>query len=289
MEYSQRSFSQRYGYEEIPARLKLEELPSEARIRIWNLFYASLKSSRLKLPRRNPVIGSPWGQIFLSLHTDFDCLPRDEWNPEFNYFCGDLRDRIESIPLFNRVFDMIEFVLSHPECPRQFVEQMNSTFEASRLAYTIDFGPPPSIVPAVTPEEGAAVIEALQSLRQAGLGGSATHLRNASARINEGKWADSIRESIHAVESVARQLDPDGARTLGPALNSIERRTPLHPALKSGFQKLYGYTSDEQGIRHALLDEVSSRVGQDEAIFMLSACASFASYLWHKHAEGARS
>ena len=47
--------------------------------------------------------------------------------------------------------------------------------------------------------------------------------------------------------------------------------------------KLYGYTSDEQGVRHAFLDQESSRVGMDEAVYMLGACASFASFLWRKH------
>ena len=112
---------------------------------------------------------------------------------------------------------------------------------------------------------------------------AALHLHNASGCIDAGDWAGSVRESIHAVESVARQLDPDASKTLGPALASIEKRGTLHPALKDAFKKLYGYTSDEQGIRHARLDPVDSNVGMDEAVFMLSACASFASYLWRKH------
>ena len=147
----------------------------------------------------------------------------------------------------------------------------------------IDEEEPPTILPAVTPEEGDAVVESLRTLREAGLGGSASHLRKASECVNRGDWAGSVRESIHAVESVARQLAPE-ASTLEPALTSIEKRGALHPALKGAFSKLYGFTSDEQGIRHALLDETEAKVGMDEAVFMLSACASFASYLWRKHA-----
>ena len=136
------------------------------------------------------------------------------------------------------------------------------------------------------PREGGAVVEALQTLRKAGLGGAASHLRNASECINARDWAGSARESIHAVESVARQLDPAASKALRPALTSLERSGTLHPALKEAFNKLYGYTSDEQGVRHALLDRPDHNVGMDEALFMLSACASFASYLWRKHVEG---
>ena len=210
---------------------------------------------------------------------------QDEWDSEFKRVCKDFRRSIDEPPL-NKVFDLIQFVLRHPQCPREFSRQMKRTFEKCRLAYTIDSGPPPTILPAVTREEGDALIESLQALRDASMSGSTEHLRNASECINAGDWAGSVRESIHAVESVARQLDPDAATTLKPALAALEKRNALHPALKGAFGKLYGYTSDEQGVRHALLDQPQAKVGRDEAVFMLGACASFASYLWRKHAAG---
>ena len=130
------------------------------------------------------------------------------------------------------------------------------------------------------------IVESVQLLRRAGLEGSASHFRRAAEYINSNDWAGSIRESIHAVESVARQLDPKSSGTLRGALAALENRRALHPALKEAFTKLYGYTSNEQGIRHALLDRSSANVGIDEAVFMLGACASFASYLWRKHETG---
>ena len=278
------SFSQAQGYEEIPRPLKLEEFPREARNRIWNLFYAHLRGTTSSVEGFGTYIGGAWRDVFLSVHAELDCLPLDDWETDFELFCSKLRGRIGLDPFF-KVFDLIEFVLQHPQCPPPFVKGMDRTFKVSRLAYVLDTGPPPSIIPAVTPVEGTSVVESLKSLRQAGLGGSTAHLRSASAYINEGKWADSVRESIHAVESVARQLDPNAAQTLGPALKS----QPLHPALKKGIASLYGYTADEQGIRHALLDQTDANVGQDEAVFMLGACASFASYLIRKHVAGAKS
>jgi len=37
----------------------------------------------------------------------------------------------------------------------------------------------------------------------------------------------------------------------------------IHPALEGAFVKLYGYTSDEQGIRHAMTEQ--GDVSQPEA------------------------
>ncbi len=130
--------------------------------------------------------------------------------------------------------------------------------------------------------EGNTVVESLKTLREAALLGSAEHLRKACECVNEGDWAGSIRESIHTVESVARILAPE-AKTLKPALAAIGDQGALHPALRDALNKLYGYTSDEQGVRHPLLDGKRANVGMDEAVFMLGACASFASYLWRKH------
>jgi hypothetical protein len=56
----------------------------------------------------------------------------------------------------------------------------------------------------------------------------------------------------------------------------------MHPAMKKGFTSLYAYTSDEKGIRHALLDDRAAKVDEADALFMLGACAAFVSYLINK-------
>ena len=283
------SFSQAQGYEEIPAPLKLEELPREARTQVWNLFFVHIRRSKttggLDVLDGGPWVTGPWGEILRDKHRSDDGA-LDDWNPEFSRIRRSLREYVEDQP-FNKVFDLIQFVLRHPRCPPEFIKQMKRVFAACRLAYTIDIKRPPTILPAATPDEGNAIVQSLDVLGNAGLNGSASHLRNASACINRGDWGGSVRESIHAVESVARQLDPEAAKTLAPALKSLQRHGRLHPAVTDAFSKLYGYTSDQQGIRHALLDQTDAQVGQDEAVFMLGACASFASYLWRKHAGGA--
>lgn len=52
--------------------------------------------------------------------------------------------------------------------------------------------------------------------------------------------------------------------------------------MKAAFNSLYGYTSDEQGIRHAHLNEPSSKPDEADALFMIGACAAFVSYLINK-------
>ncbi|WP_189488513.1 hypothetical protein [Asticcacaulis endophyticus] len=112
--------------------------------------------------------------------------------------------------------------------------------------------------------------------------GSLKHLVNATEQYNSQKWNDSIRESVHAVESVCKRITDNPKATLQDALKALEsKEIYIHPALKTGLEKIYAYTSDEKGIRHALLDE-NHKCDQADAQFMLGACASFISYLCQK-------
>ncbi len=43
------------------------------------------------------------------------------------------------------------------------------------------------------------------------------------------------------------------------------------------FQKLYNFTNDAAGIRHAMKD--ASTVDQEDAMFMLVSCSAFINYL----------
>ena len=76
---------------------------------------------------------------------------------------------------------------------------------------------------------------------------------------------------------MARIVSNDLKATLRDALSAIEKGGTLHSALKEGFLKLYGYTSDEGGIRHAMLEEPNLNAA-DARYFLLS-CTTFTNYL----------
>ena len=278
------SFSQAQGYEDLPSQLKLEELPEQARVHIWNVFYVHLEDA-LESHVDGDYPTQEWATIMRHFYVWHDFVPLDELDIRYNVVLNDLKNRILRLP-FNQVFDLIQFVMRHSECPDQFTILMKKVFKRCRLAYAITKDNPVTIIPSITNAEGESIVASINELTTAGLAGSASHLRKSAERINNNEWADSVRESIHAVESVARQIAPDKSHTLAQALKSIGTGGSLHPALIEACKRLYGYTSDEEGIRHAMLDRKDSSVGKDEAIFMLGACASFASYLWRKHEAG---
>ncbi len=265
------SFSEAQGLRPLPRQLEPGELNDEARIDFWNAFYSA-----------DTQLFSTWRPIVKRAHIRFFREPLDEFVNDGRYIHPRYKTYMLDRP-YHDVFDLLVFLMRHPHCPATFKAEIKFAFESNRLAYVVDATDPPTIYPATTLEEGKAIISAVQQLNDYGLDGARHHLIQSSAFINQGEWAQSVHESISAVESVARLIAP-GTNTLGAALNQLRRDGLLeHRALEQGLGNLYGYTSNEQGVRHSLLDQGQSNVGQDEAVFMLGACASFASYLWRKH------
>lgn len=186
---------------------------------------------------------------------------------------------------YHEALTLVEYTLRHLKCRSDLRESLLSAFDECEIAYFVeDIGGRPTIVPRASQEAGAATQQALETLREADMDGASAHLRQAAEHINARQYGDAVTDTIHAVESVARRIDPKASRTLGPALDSLEKAGVLnHPALKEAFKKLYGYTNDEQGLRHPLRDKASPDVDLDDAMFMFGACASFAAYLANRH------
>ena len=178
---------------------------------------------------------------------------------------------------FNEIFDFIQFVMRHRARPYDFVQDMRRILRQCRAAYTvIDDGP--TIIPVGSEEEVKALVDAFAATKHEAFPGAGAHLRLAVEALNGGRYADSVRESVHAVESAARVLSEDAKATLAPAVQQLETKLGMHPAFKRALVALYGYTSDEAGVRHSLLED-ETRVDMHDALFMLGACASFVTFL----------
>ena len=282
------SFSQMHGYEEIPSQLQLEQLPVSARTKIWNLFHIHMHSNSGYVIGYFELIDN-WKAIMQSVFGDFFCRPLDDWDPKFNFNRAQIRQFIET-QAFNKVFDLIQFVMNHSQCSSDFIESMKRVFESCRLAYAIDYDltmnyekQSPTIVPISTPEAGSSLLKSLKNLRECGLTVAVDHLHKSSKCINDSDWEGSIRESVSAVESVLRSIDPNASSDMNKALNSLEKmHGPIHPALKKGITKIYGYASDLPGARHSKVEGRDSNAGLEEALLLLGICASFANYFWQK-------
>ena len=269
--------------EELPGPLELGELPREIRNRVWDVFYRTTKENSAVPPVSfEPVVYGPWETVLWDLHVQFFVQPADEFSVLVSYVCAKNKSFLLGDTPYNKVFDFLQRVMRHLDCPREFLSGIIAVFEECPLAYVVDTNGPPTIYPAVTPEEGEAIQAAQRNLQRERQDAASGHLREAARHFAEGKWRDSVRESITAVESVAKSLGTKGT-TLGSVLKKLDKRWRIHPALHGALSKLYGWTSDEDDVRHgAGTVNGGSEVDREEAAFMIGVCASFCSYLLGK-------
>jgi hypothetical protein len=175
-----------------------------------------------------------------------------------------------------QLFDLIEFLVGHRGCSDELKRELAVAFVEAHAAYRIFDN---KYVAAIGTEEQAVAFERAIADAEAN---NATAARNqlivAGLAIRNSDWSGCLRQSIHAVEAMAVRPAPD-TNTLGEALKVLEQRGYLHGGLKKAFSTLYGYSSDEEGVRHALIFSDEAQVDECDALFMLGACASFVSYL----------
>jgi len=170
------------------------------------------------------------------------------------------------------VYDIAEAVYLRctPEFKQGLATALNKACEREAVGYRLLDG---LFVPITNSEELVAISSAATA--SSAFQGVGTHL-DAAARLLADRaspdYRNSVKESISAVESLALQLAPGKGGTLGAVLKDLD----VHPAMSKAFSSLYGWTSDADGIRHALLDEPDLTV--DHARFMLVACSAFVNF-----------
>lgn len=266
-------FSERIGAVEVPRIVQTDSISTPLRNSLWN-FVVSLYNDG----------ESGWWSIAEALAQFLFKLPVDEL-PVYNIRRREwIKERFYALKWYE-VYDFAEFiarnhskVCEHTRWHKESIERvLNTIFEQELSGYRFLGG---ELVPISNPAEAAAIDEALDASARSGLGGVHAHLVASLQLLGkrpDPDYRNSVKEAISAVESIAKQLGRADTPGLAGALEELSKKVQLHGALKSGFVKLYGYTSDESGIRHAILDEPT--VGFDEAKYMVVACSAFVNYL----------
>ncbi|WP_139315231.1 hypothetical protein [Mongoliimonas terrestris] len=170
------------------------------------------------------------------------------------------------------------FLLRDPLVPRNLKHAIATILEEGRAGFRVFGGD--TLMPAVSEHEAVAIVNALNDARELPRQGAFAHLTAASVALSEGKHALCVRESISAVEATVRSLT--GKKSLSDALVELQKRVHIHSQMKSAIDKLYGYTNQEEGIRHPLLEGDEANVDEADAVFMFGACASLVSFIESK-------
>jgi len=277
-------FSQRVGLRPAQKALQTESVDHELRNGLWSIYHEFvLKEFRPESyhwpARGNELKGSNLEHLFFAywfevFEAPTDTIPTDidsavdvvrKW-----FFAGNYGD----------VYDFLEATIGNFTTIADLQGLWNTMLARHNSAFRLVDGVATRIA---SPEEIAAIETALDVK----LKGVRTHLKAALDMLSDRKSPDyrnSIKEAISAVESLAQSLTGNAKATLGEALKMLAPAVGMHPAFKDALAKLYGFTSDADGIRHAILDEPV--VSHTDALFMLVACSAFVNYVVGKAADG---
>ncbi len=244
---------------------------------IWNIIHLSYTNADDVYRRRWKNLAKDISLLFRK--TPVDSIPLDgdrcrDWTRKYYY----------SLEWYH-IYDLVEFIADHVydhtnESKNDIEKRFNFIFEKELSGYRFVSG---KLVPISNSLEIETIYESIQVTARTGLLGANEHFETALSLFGkrpEPDYRNAIKEAISAVESVAKQLSGSDSQGLDGALTALGKKVNMHGALKQGFSRLYGYSSDEDGIRHAILDEPN--VGFDEAKYMIVSCSAFVNFLISK-------
>ena len=298
-------FPEREGI--IEKLLQLNDVDDDLRNRLWSLIVENLR--KLNAHEKGTILRGIWIEEIKKPLDEFPEEPNipegERWKRHTGtYFRGnfeneevaeyedkllpnyivDLKDKQELIKVdflngdWFRVYSILEFFLKQKEIKKNkqaIILKLNQILVEEKSGYrfvTEEFGK-------LTSEE--EIKEAKKALNHT-MDSVRTHLKDALSFLSDRQnpnYRNSMKESISAVEALCKRIVGDSKTTLDKALAKIEEKTkiPFHPALKVAYSKLYGYTSDAEGIRHEIKDKTT--VDENDARYFYIICSAFVNYL----------
>ncbi len=269
-------FSKRRGI--VPARVTVQtySVDEPLRTKLWNcMCFHGL--SRLSESDRDKSYRDHNTEYLVSLYHSFFNWPVDtipDYRPEAY---NKIREYFFKCKWYS-VYDFIEFSLrAYPNgLMTSSVDCLNNSLEEEMAGYRIIDG---LATPITSKEEIHEIEQAITS----GMGPVKEQLEKALALFSDRSkpnFADSVKNSVSAVESLCVMIADDGSKTLPKSLARVEERIHLRKALSSSLNSLYGYRNVEPGVGHG--GPRSDEVTFDEAKLFLVLCSAWVNYLLSK-------
>lgn len=257
-------FSERNGYVKQVIHAP-ETMTGGLRNRLWNVIDTSIDYSKM-----DEVSAYLWHQFYklpLDSRGIRDNYNGKDWSVAWAFIKREFMNGAWYAP-----YDLIEYLVA----PKYLSAAMiNRELAAEAAPYRLVDGH----IVQITDESELREIESAIN-EQDIFAVSSHHVRTALRLLSDRTHPDfrnSIKESISAVEAVGKALTGTNKGTLDDALRALSKSPLYVPALLEGFRKIYGWSSDQQGIRHSLKE--APTVDYSEAKFFLVACSAFANYL----------
>ncbi len=245
------SFSERMGYVVPPEFMQLEGMTDELRNLLANFCVDVFNDIR-----STQDISFIEKQIKTTLKISYDAFSlvrSDHYSMSTWFDKKSFRNIFESLEWHQRysiIERLIGYIIEKPHCIASNVElipYLNTILERENSAYRMD------ITCEFIPISNENELKEVQTAQDNDYDTVKMHMNKAItlfADRNNHDYANAVKESISAVEALARHLTGQKDGTLGQLIKKLD----IHPALSDGISKLYGWAGDDAGIRHSNKD-----------------------------------
>lgn len=225
------TFAEREFGDPIPQQMKRNEITRAFRVKLFTVVRDHITIDNPGF--EHPEVVAPWDDILYDLHIDYFAEMPDEWSSYWStqeellkavFVKGDTK----------AIYGLLEFILRHPRCPPEFGPDVNAVLESTQAAFRIVDGD--TFAPYASEEEAVTVAAAMSDLADPQLAGAKEHYKKAAAGLSDGDYAGSMRESIHAVESLTKALT--GKSTVQNGLKALASQGVLHVTLADASRRL---------------------------------------------------
>lgn len=274
-------FSEAHGMGSCNTQMQIDDLDDRTRHILFNVISDSLSAQFDRYHNNSDIVYKKEDDLCRAIIT---LVLAEKTDPDKHYDVSGIIKISELIfddAVYNEVFDFLEFLAKfrynkYEEGKRkEFYEWINVIFEREYVGYRFVDG---RIVPITDENE----IKSIEDACDGKFEGPRAHIKKAVGFIADRESKDyknCIKESISAVESICSIIVGNDKATLPDALKILKKNNlKIHPVLEVALIKLYAYTSDENGIRHAE-GLFENDVTFEEAKFMLVSCSAFVNYL----------
>ncbi len=274
-------FSERQGFKQVKSSIQLDSIDQDLRNALWDHFVLYIFKRGFHFHTfglHTDVNLEQWVRPYLTnlwhnlLKESIDTCPIDDYDRLYR----DLRVRILEGRWLD-VYDLVDFTSQYFKDDK-FDENINQVLERELSGFRLIEH---VLCPITDNKQTEAIESALKATSK--MSGINKHLQTALEMLSDRKAPDhrnSIKEAISAVEGICQIIAKDPKAELSRALKVVETKMPIHEALKRTFLSMYGYTSDSDEIRHAML--YLSTLHLEDSLYFLVVCSAFISYLLSK-------
>lgn len=281
------NFSQRYGYVQVREAVQVDGIDIALRNSLWNVLelhiWNKLKFDTYQASifnRRSISSNSSLERFILRVWVNYLKLPINDSPNTWEDFYKYMHEMYYQC-MWYEVYDFIEMVIANysfgnaRENLPQFVEAINEVLRKELAGYRLVNG-------IITKTIDDTEISAAENALKVKYSPVREHLKTSLSLLANRESPDyrnSAKESILAIESlIMLKLNQKG--TLGELIKKYDEKLQLHPALVKAISALYGYSSDEDGIRHAIFD--SDNIDFNEAWFLYVLCCALINFIESK-------